>query len=40
MNNLYKHIHNLKEVYGLNVVVAINRFSADTNKEISFLEEN
>lgn len=39
MNNLYKHIHNLKEVYGLNVVVAINRFSADTNKEISFLEE-
>lgn len=39
MNNLYKHIHNLKEVYRLNVVVAINRFSADTNKEISFLEE-
>lgn len=39
MNNLYKHIHNLKEVYGLNVVVAINRFSADTNKEISFLKE-
>ena len=39
MKNLYKHIHNLKEVYGLNVVVAINRFSADTNKEISFLEE-
>lgn len=39
MNNLYKHIHNLKEVHGLNVVVAINRFSADTNKEISFLEE-
>lgn len=39
MNNLYKHIHNLKEVYGLNVVVAINRFSTDTNKEISFLEE-
>lgn len=39
MNNLYKHIHNLKEVYGLNVVVAINRFSADTNKEINFLEE-
>ena len=39
MNNLYKPIHNLKEVYGLNVVVAINRFSTDTNKEISFLEE-
>lgn len=39
INNLYKHIHNLKEVYGLNVVVAINRFSADTNKEINYLEE-
>ena len=39
MNNLYKHIYNLKEVYGLNTVVAINRFSTDTDKEISFLEE-
>ena len=39
MNNLYKHIHNLKEIYGLNVVVAINRFSTDTDREISFLEE-
>ena len=39
MNNLYKHIHNLKEVYGLNVVVAINIFSAYTNKEINYLEE-
>ena len=39
MNNLYKHIYNLKEVYGLNAVVAINRFSTDTDKEISFLEE-
>ena len=39
INNLYKHIHNLKEVYGLNIVVAINRFSADTNKEINYLEE-
>lgn len=39
-DNLYKHIHNLKEVYGLNVVVAINRFNTDTDKEISFLEES
>lgn len=39
MNNLYRHIHNLKEVYGLNVVVAINKFSNDTDKEINFLEE-
>lgn len=39
MNNLYRHIHNLKEVYGLNAVVAINRFSTDTDKEINYLEE-
>lgn len=39
MNNLCRHIHNLKEVYGLNVVVAINRFSTDTDKEINYLEE-
>ena len=40
INNLYKHINNLKNIYGLNVVVAINRFSTDTDKEISFLEES
>ncbi|MGM9882469.1 MAG: formate--tetrahydrofolate ligase [Bacilli bacterium] len=40
MNNLYKHINNLKNIYGLNVVVAINRFSTDTDKEIRFLEES
>ena len=40
MNNLYKHINNLKNIYGLNVVVAINRFSTDTDKEIKFLEES
>ena len=40
MNNLYKHINNLKNIYGLNVVAAINRFSTDTDKEISFLEES
>ena len=40
MNNLYKHINNLKNIYGLNVVVAINRFSTDTDKEINFLEES
>ncbi|MGM9876489.1 MAG: formate--tetrahydrofolate ligase [Bacilli bacterium] len=40
MNNLYKHINNLKNIYGLNIVVAINRFSTDTDKEINFLEES
>ena len=37
LDNLYKHIYNLEEVYGLNVVVAINRFSTDTDKEIEYL---
>ncbi len=37
MNNLYKHIDNLRDVYGLNVVVAINRF--DSDREISYLSK-
>lgn len=38
-HNLLKHVENLKEVYGLNVVVAINRYTHDTQKEIDFLRE-
>lgn len=34
LNNLYKHIDNLKNVYKLPVVVAINKFSSDTENEI------
>lgn len=37
MNNLYKHVSNLKNVYGLNTIVAINKFSTDTEKEIEFV---
>lgn len=39
MKNLYKHIDNLRNVYGLNVVVAINRFDSDTDKEIIYLSK-
>ncbi len=39
MNNLYKHIDNLRDVYGLNVVVAINRFDSDTDGEVSYLSK-
>lgn len=39
MKNLYKHIDNLRNVYELNVVVAINRFDSDTDKEISYLSK-
>ena len=37
--NLLKHIQNIKEKFGLNVIVAINRFAYDTEKEISTLQE-
>lgn len=35
--NLKKHIENITNVYGLPVIVAINKFSEDTEDEISFL---
>lgn len=38
IDNLYRHIDNLKEKYGLNVIVALNRYVQDTEKEIKFLE--
>ena len=37
--NLMHHIDNLKNVYGLNVIVAINRFYKDNEDEIKFLEK-
>ena len=37
--NLKGHVNNLKNVYGLNVIVAINKYSYDTEKEIDFLRE-
>jgi len=36
-HNLLKHIDNLKNKFGLNVIVAINKFKHDTEKEIEFL---
>ena len=37
--NLLKHINNIKNVFGLNAVVAINRFKNDSDKEIETLKE-
>lgn len=37
--NLLKHVSNIRDVYGINVVVAINRFLTDTDKEIDTLRE-
>ena len=39
IHNLMKHVENLQNVYGLNVVVAINRYTHDTQNEIDFLRE-
>ena len=38
MKNLYTHIENLKEKFGLNVIVAINRFNTDTVQELEFVQ--
>lgn len=37
-DNLKKHIENLKDRFGVNTVVAINKFSTDTTEELKFLE--
>lgn len=37
--NLMRHVKNIKEVYGLPCVVAINRFPTDTDKEIELVKE-
>ena len=39
IDNLYHHIDNIKNRFGLNVIVAINKYSQDTEKEIEFLRE-
>lgn len=38
MENLKKHIENLQQHFGLNVVVAINHFLSDTDAEIALLQ--
>ena len=37
MSNLYQHIDNLKNKFGLNVIVAINKYNTDLDKEIEFV---
>ena len=38
MSNLYRHVDNLKNKFGLNVIVALNRYTQDTKTEIEWLE--
>ena len=37
IDNLFKHYDTLTTVYGLNVVIAINKFNTDTDNEIEYL---
>ncbi len=39
IDNLYRHIDNLKNKFGLNVIVAINHYIQDSENEIEFLKE-
>lgn len=36
--NLLKHVSNMQEVYGLPVIVAINKYKQDTQEEIAYLK--
>ena len=38
INNLYRHADNLKNKFGLNVIVALNKYTQDTKTEIEWLE--
>ena len=40
LENLYRHIDNIKNKFGLNVIVAINKFTSDTQAEINLLKEH
>ncbi len=37
--NLFKHIDNMNNIYNTKVIVAINKYANDSEKEIKFLEE-
>ncbi len=38
MSNLYRHIDNLKNKFGLNVIVALNKYNTDSDQEIKFVQ--
>ncbi len=39
MCNLLKHVENIRDVFGLPAVVAVNRFPSDTEAELKLIEE-
>ena len=40
MNNLYKHINNMKNEFGINVIVALNKFSTDLDEELELVKND
>ena len=39
MHNLFTHIENIKDIYGINVIVALNEYNTDTEEEIKFVKD-
>ena len=39
MENLYKHIDNIQNKFGLNIIVAINKYNTDTEKELEYVQK-
>ena len=39
MENLYKHVDNLQNKFGLNVIVAINKYNTDTKEELEYVQK-
>ena len=39
MGNLRRHLHNIRDVYGISCVVAVNRFPTDTDAEVARVGE-
>ena len=40
INNLYKHINNMKNEFGINVIVALNKFNTDLDEELEFVKND
>ena len=38
IENLYRHIGNIKNKFGLNVIVALNRYNSDTEEEVKYIK--
>lgn len=38
MNNLYRHVDNIRGKFGLNVIVAINRYNTDQENELEYVQ--